>query len=237
MNHIAYRIILILVIPVIISLTACVGAEPIGVPTNTPTQTETALPTPSVTASATSPPTATVTPSPPPPTRTEVKLATLPPVDEINLGAAIIVPEAGFSFKPPSGFQIRQISGQVTMSSADGRLVISLSGIPILKVQDLEPIMQRFLDLVSQTFDEFHLGVCSPYRIGATNGFSCNLQAKLENEPVSGMAIIAAPEEDQLFYALAFAVETIQGDEWDQRAGPITEKILDNITFFKPVNP
>lgn len=237
MNPIIHRITIILVIPFLVSLTACVGAEPIGVPTDTPTQTETTLPTPSVTASATAPPTATVTPSPLPPTQTAVKLATLPPADEINFGAAIQVPEAGFSFKPPSGFQIRQISGQVTMTSIDGRLVISLSGIPILRVEDLDPIMHRFLDIVSQTFDEFHMVVCSPYRIGATNGFSCNLQAKLENEPVSGMAIIAAPDEDQLFYALAFAVETTQGDEWKLRAGPVTEKILDNITFFKPVTP
>lgn len=235
MSLITHRLIIFLMIPIIISLTACVGAEPIGVPTATPTETGTIQATPSVTASQTAQP--TVTPSPPPRPTIEVNLATLPPPEEITLGAPIKVPEAGFSFKPPSGFQIRQLNGQVTLSSRDGRLVISLIGISITSQDDLQPIMTRFLEIVSRTFDEFHLGDCSPYRIGGSDGLTCDLQAKLENEPVAGMAIIASPGEDQLFSALAFAVESIQGDEWNQRAKPVTEKILKNITFFKPVTP
>ena len=235
MNLIFHRIIIILVIPVLISLTACVGAEPIGVPTSTPTQTETILVTPSVTASQTVRP--TVTPSPSPSPTQAVKLATLLPPEEINLGAPIKVPEAGFSFKPPSGFQIRQNNGQVTLTSKDGHLVISLVGITITSQEDLEQIMQRFLDIVSRTFDEFHLGECLPYRIGGSNGLSCDLDGKLENEAISGMAIIASPEDDQLFSALAFAVVGPQGDDWEKRAKPVTEKILKNITFFKPDNP
>jgi hypothetical protein len=50
-------------------------------------------------------------------------------------------------------------------------------------------------------------------------------------------AIIASPDDDQLFSALAFAVVGPQGNEWEERAKPVTEKILKNITFFKPDNP
>ena len=219
-----------------IVLSSCVGAVQ-KFPTMTPTPTKTAKPQTTSIPTPTSTPTSTIAPEPTP-TRTSMPTRVFEPIatsrSPLRLGAAIPVQEAGFSFQPPIGYEERYQPGQVTLTSEDEDIILSLIGSPIRRIPDLEKVLNRFIEVMSETFQEFDTGDPYPFTIGGTVGLAVDVNGEWSETPIEGRITIVAPNEEQLFYAFAVSANGDDGIGWEPKGRQAFDAVIDSVSFFEP---
>lgn len=208
------------------------------VPTITPIlTTETIIPASTSTSIPSITPTNTATPEP---TLTETLVS---PQDStplatsrsiLRLKPAISIPEAGFSFQPLMGYVERYQAGQVTLTSEDEDIILSLIGSSTRRKQDLEYVLNRFLEVLQDTFQDFDTGTPYPYTIGGTDGLAVDVNAEYNETPVEGRIAIVVPNGEQLFYIVAISANGEEGLGWEPKGRQAFEAVVDSITFFKP---
>ena len=219
-----------------IFLSSCVGAVQ-KFPTMTPTPTRTLKPQTTFTPTPSNTPTSTMAPEPTP-TKTSMPTQVFEPIatsrSPLRLGAAIPVQEAGFSFQPPIGYEERYQPGQVTLTSEDEDIILSLIGSPIRRIPDLEKVLNRFIEVISDTFQEFDTGDPYPYTIGGTVGLAVDVNGEWSETPVEGRITIVSPNEEQLFYAFAISANGDDGRGWEPKGRQAFDAVIDSISFFEP---
>ena len=229
-----------------IVLSSCVGAVQ-KFPTMTPTPTKTVKPQTTSIPTPTSTPTNTAAPEPTPtntaapeltPTRTLIPPQVSVPIatsrSPLRLGAAIPVQEAGFSFQPLIGYEERYQPGQVTLTSEDEDIILSLIGSPIRRIPDLEKVLNRFIEVISETFQEFDTGEPYPYTIGGSVGLAVDVNGEWSETPIEGRITIVSPNEEQLFYAFAISANGDDGRGWEPKGRQAFDAVIDSISFFEP---
>jgi len=218
-----------------IFLSSCVGAVQIF-PTVTPTPGKTFEPTFSPSPIPSSTPTSTPTPepSPEPTVRTgPIATAKLP----LRLGRVELIEEGGFSFRAPLGYESSYQYSQVTLTSDDGDTVVSLIGFRTERSENLETDLERFAEIISATIGEFATSSSYQYLVDGTLGLAAEVTGTYGENPVTGRILVAAPNETQLFYALAISPDIDTGDGWEPEGRQAFELMIDSIAFHEIINP
>ena len=218
-----------------IFLSSCVGAVQMF-PTVTPTPGKTFEPTFTSSPIPSSTPTSTPTPEPTPePTQQTGPIATakLP----LRLGKVEKIEEGGFSFRAPLGYESSFQRAQVTLTSDDGDTVVSLIGFRIEGSENLETDLERFAEIISATLEEFTTGSTYQYLVNGTPGLAAEVTGIYGENRVTGRILVAAPNETQLFYALAISPDIATGEGWEPEGRQAFELMLGAITFHEIIIP
>lgn len=217
-------------------LSSCVGAVQM-LPTITPTPTRTIKPSATSTIPPSITPTNTDVPEPTPtktPTPTKVAESLTTSTSTLQLKSAILIPEAGFSFQPPMGYEERIQPGQVTLTSEDEDIILSLIGSYARRNPELEIVLNIFIENLNETIQKFDSGTPYPYSIGGTEGLAVDVIGEWSETPVEGRIAIVAPNEGQLFYAVAISANGEEGSGWEPNGEQAFQAVIGSITFFKP---
>ncbi len=218
-----------------IFLSSCVGAVQMF-PTVTPTPGKTFEPTFTPSPIPSSTPTSTPTPDPTPePTQRTGPIATarLP----LRLGKVEKIEEGGFSFRAPLGYESSYQRAQVTLTSDDGDTVVSLIGFRTERSENLETDLERFAEIISATLEEFTTGSTYQFLVNGTPGLAAEVTAIYGEIPVTGRILVAAPNETQLFYALAISPDIATGEGWEPEGRQAFELMIGSITFHEIIIP
>lgn len=208
-------------------------------PTETPTPDLTILPTetstPTITASPTSTPTLEPTPIPIIVSTGPIATAKTP----LRLGRKEVLPEAGFSFKPPIGYKAINQSNQVTLTSDDEDTVFSLLGGKIEWEDELQVVFDQFIELITENseIDDFKADEGYQYVVGGMPGFAAEVSGLYGEIQITGRILVVAPAEDQIFYALAISPDIDTGEGWEPEGRQAFEAVLRTVTFFEPALP
>lgn len=199
-------------------------------PTITPTPDLTIEPsiTPSPTFTQTPTSTATPEPTPEPTQRTgPIATAKLP----LRLGRVEKIVDGGFSFRAPVGYESTYQEAQVTLTSDDGDTVVSLIGFRSELSENLETDLDRFAEIIATTLEEFNTGTTYEYVVDSTTGLAAEVNGVYGENPISGRILVAAPNDTQLFYALAISPDVPTGEGWEPEGRQAFELMLNAITF------
>jgi hypothetical protein len=224
-----------LVILLAFAVSSCVGAERkfptvtptpnlTFVPTSTPFPTPTEKPTSTTTLEPTIEP--TIEPTRPGPLATARK--------PLRLGRVETVEEGGFSFRGLSGYDATYQRTQVTLTSEDGDTVVSLIGGRSDRLEDLEADLNHFIEIISVNVVEFNTRSSYQYMIDGVSGLAAEVTGVWGETQVTGRIIIAGPDEDQLFYALAISPDSETGEGWEPQGRQAFEAIISSISFHEP---
>ncbi len=156
------------------------------------------------------------------------------PLSMILLGASENVEGGGFSFRPIIGFKKKVSNREATLTSRDGGVIISLSGIPVHKVDRLEQVLDKLLGKMSDTIQDLYASDPYPVQIDGGKGLAVDLRGKLQGETVNGRLAIVTPYDELLFYALAFSVDGSDGQSWESRGQRVYDTVIRWIDFFEP---
>ncbi len=217
-----------------IFLSSCVGAVQMF-PTVTPTPGKTFEPTYTSSPKPSSSPTSTPTlePTPEPTQRTgPIATAKLP----LRLGRVEKIEDGGFSFRAPVGYESSYQQAQVTLTSDDGDTVVSLIGFRTQHSENLETDLERFAEIIATTLEEFTTGSTYQYTVGGTPGLAAEVNGIYGENQIAGRILVAAPNETQIFYALAISPDIDTGEGWEPEGRQAFELMLDAITFHEIVN-
>ncbi len=212
-------------------LASCEGAV-MMFPTITPTPDLTIVPSITPSPTPTQTPTSTPTPEPTPePTQRTGPIATakLP----LRLGRLEKIEDGGFSFRAPVGYESSYQEAQVTLTSDDGDTVVSLLGFRSELSENLETDLERFAEIIATTLEEFNAGTAYQYIVDGTTGLAAEVHGLYGENPVSGRILVIAPNETQLFYALAISPDISNGEGWEPEGRQAFELMLDAIKFHE----
>jgi hypothetical protein len=145
-----------------------------------------------------------------------------------------IVEEGGFSFRGLLGYDAAYQRTQVTLTSDDGDTVVSLIGGRSDRLEDLEADLNHFIEIISLNVVEFDTGSSYQYLIDGIPGLAADVTGVWGETQVTGKILIAAPNEDQLFYALAISPDTTSGEGWEPQGRQAFEAIINAISFHVP---
>jgi hypothetical protein len=218
-----------------IFLSSCVGAVQMF-QTVTPTPGKTFEPTFTPSPIPSSTPTSTPTPVPTPePTQRTGPIATarLP----LRLGKVEKIEEGGFSFRAPLGYELSYQRAQVTLTSDDGDTVVSLIGFLTGGSENLETDLERFAEIISATLEEFTTGSTFQFLVDGTPGLAAEVTGIYGENPVIGRIAVVAPNETQLFYALAISPDITTGEGWEPEGRQAFELMIRSITFHEIIIP
>ena len=217
------------------AVSSCVGAER-KFPTDTPTPNLTIEPTATPFPTPTEKPTSTPTPEPTiEPTIEPTQSGPLATARKpLRLGRVEIVAEGGFSFRGLIGYDATYQRTQVTLTSDDGDTVVSLIGGRSDRLEDLEADLNHFIEIISVNVVEFNTGSSYQYQVDGISGLAAEVTGVWGETQVTGRIIIAAPGEDQLFYALAISPDTTTGEGWEPQGRQAFEAIINSISFHEP---
>ena len=217
------------------ALSSCVGAVPMF-PSDTPTITLTLEATKTPSPTATERPTDTPTLMPTiEPTKPEGPIATAR--QPLRLGRVEIIEEGGFSFQGPLGYESSFQRTQVILTSDDGDTVISLIGGRSDRLEDLEADLNNFVDRISRTsltLVDFDSSLSYEHSVDGVPGLAAEVTGMWGESSVTGRILVAAPAEDQLFYALAISPDTSSGEGWEPQGRQAFEAIIRSIVFHEP---
>ncbi len=204
--------------------------------TSTPTPGLTVEPTvsPSPTLTITPTSTPTLEPTPELTQRTgPIATAKLP----LRLGKVEKIEEGGFSFRAPLGYESSYQRAQVTLTSDDGDTVVSLIGFRTERSENLETDFERFAEIISATLEEFTTGSTYQFLVNGTPGLAAEVTGIYGEIPVTGRILVAAPNETQLFYALAISPDIATGEGWEPEGRQAFELMIGTITFHEIIIP
>ena len=229
---ITIRLSISLIILVGFLLTSCVGAVQMF-PTETPTPNLTIAPT--ATATVTQTPTPIPTPTPEPtPTLPHHQGPIATAIVPLRLGRTEYIYQGGFSFKAPVGYSTRYQPNQVTLTSIDEDTVFSLLGGKVEREEELEADFQDFIDLISLSIVELDVDEIYPYMVGGVSGLAARVNGMYGENKITGRILVIAPQEDQLFYALAISPDIDNGEGWEPEGRKAFEAMLRTVSFFEP---
>ena len=229
---------LIVVLFVTSLLTAsCVGVTPMTptvipatrTPIPSPTARPTSTPSPSPSPSPTLTPTLTPTFAP-----TPTRDPSLPRFPTPEMGETEQVIEGGFSFRRLIGYEVNVRENSATMVNEQTGIVISLAGFTTPAPRSLDRIITWFLDNLSNNFTEFSYEPFFSNPVNEFDGLASIIHGKLEGEDVSGLMLVIAPDDTQIFYTITFIPDSPEGSMWQSDGWPVLDTVLTSLEFFPP---
>jgi hypothetical protein len=153
------------------------------------------------------------------------------------LGTSKVISEAGFSFRPIIGYEERFQQARVTLISDDGDTVLSLIGGQKTNTEDLESVLENFVEILSDSgnfFVEFNTRSSYSVTIDASPGLAAEVDGLWGEIPIAGRIIIVAPSDGIAFYALAFSSNDPSGEGWEPQGRQAFEAVIQSVNFFDP---
>ncbi len=216
---------------------SCVGVTPMTptrIPaTNTPTPSPTArmtdTPSPSPSPYPTSSPTITQTLVP-----TPTRDPSLPRLPTPELGETERVNEGGFSFRHLVGYKVRLQGSTVTMVNDQTGIVISLSGFTTRSYGSIDHVITGLLNNMSKSFTDFTYEPYFANPVDGSDGLGSIIHGELSGERVSGLVLVIGPSKTQLFYAITFIPDSLEGSVWQSDGWPVIDAVTSSLDFFPP---
>ena len=218
-------------------IAGCVGVTPMApfnqtvtataTQTPTPRPTDTPLPTHTPVASTTPTPTMTLAPTP-------TRDPSLPRFPTPEFGESTSVKPGGFSFRNLIGYESRVTENRVTIFSEETDFAVSLSGFTAREYGSLERVIIGLLDNISNSFTTFAAEPIFANPVDGHDGVAAIVHGELRGENVSGLVIVLAPGDKQLFYAIAMIPDTPEGSVWQVDGWPVMDAVLSSLEFFPP---
>lgn len=218
-------------------LSGCVGVTPLTpfsvvvtvTPTHSPTPRPTNTPRPSPTPSPSNTPTPTQTLAP-----TPTRDPSLPRFPTPELGEIEQVEEGGFAFRTLSGYEVRLQENQVTLFNEQTGIAVSLYGFSTRNYGSVERVINGLLNNMAKSFTTFSSEPIFPNPVDGHEGLAAIIHGELEDENISGLVVVLAPSDTQLFYSIAIIPDSPEGSVWQSDGWPVMDAVLSSLEFFPP---
>jgi hypothetical protein len=160
----------------------------------------------------------------------------LPRLPTPELGETARIDEGGFSFRVLMGYKLREDGRTVTMLNDQTGIVISLAGITTRSYGSIERVITGLLDNMSKSFTNFTHEPYFAHPVDGYEGLASIIHGELSGEKVSGLVLVVAPSDTQLFYAITFIPDSPEGSIWQSDGWPVLDAIISSLEFFPPVS-
>ena len=150
----------------------------------------------------------------------------------IHFNDEILIDEAGFSFKPISGFEL-ELDGSVYMYSEDGNLEIFMVGGELDQDVSIAELNDELAGDFMDNFDAYGLDKAGTDKIQGITGFLNDIHFVNADEDGLGRALICSPYINQFFFILVIST----ADFWPDHGEQIFQALKSQVQFhpqFKP---
>jgi hypothetical protein len=158
----------------------------------------------------------------------------LPRFPTPELGETEQVIPGGFTFRNLIGYEVRVRESQATIFNEQTGIAVSLSGFSTPDYGSIERVINGLLTNLAKSFTEFSSEPVFSNPIDGKEGLAAIIHGKLSGENVSGLVVVIAPSDTQLFYAIAMVPDSIEGSVWQTDGWPVMDAVLSSLEFFPP---
>ena len=163
------------------------------------------------------------------------------PIKEFVPGDLVEVPEGGYAFQMVRSqaiqgktYQLKQEGRQVTISSKDETLLISLISGESGQSVSVEACMQQLLERMAEDVVALEVDTPEAVMLGEQSGLLATVQGLLFEQAFIGQLVVAMPWPGRCFTAMGISTGTGAGRLWRQEGSPVFELLLASLTFFIP---
>lgn len=146
---------------------------------------------------------------------------------DLQFGDEIELEEAGFSFRPITGFEL-EIDGSVYMYSEDGNLEINLTGGELQDNISIAELNNKLAAEILKKVDNYQLIESGTETIQGTTGFLNEIKLSNAQEESVGKALICSPYRNQFFFILVITA----ADYWQTLGQPVFDALKTQINFY-----
>lgn len=146
----------------------------------------------------------------------------------------MFIKEAGFAFRPISGFEL-EVDGSVYMYSEDGNLEICMIGGKLDNKTSLAELNDELAADFMVNFDDFKLTEAGKDTLQGITGLVNEIRFNNAEEEGMGQALICTPHNNQFFFMLVIA----STEHWIAQGQQIFSAVKSHIHFhpqFKPAS-
>jgi hypothetical protein len=162
------------------------------------------------------------------------------PTPEPTLAMAdpVEVPEGGFTFRPPIGYQVDIHGAQIGIFDSSRSVVISLMGaVSATQNPDAGETIDQFVGAVFKktngTFETQNMQVIT---VDGKEGVICDLYGKLNGSSVEGQAAFVLIDDYHFLIGMGIAFVTGNADLWQNTGRRVFGSVLSSITFTEIVD-
>jgi len=159
----------------------------------------------------------------------------------ILLGEAYRVDEGGYEFKmisnlasPEEVYQLDVQGSQVTISSQDEGLLISLISNAYTQNLSAEECLQQVLEGMGADVEEFQAEAAQAAYFGETAGLKVDISGLMFEQSFKGRLAAAMPWEGRCFSAIGIASEGKSTQRWQLEGEAVFETVMHSLIFFEP---
>jgi hypothetical protein len=87
---------------------------------------------------------------------------------------------------------------------------------------------------MAKSFTTFSSESIFPNPVDGKEGLAAIIHGELKGEIVSGLVVVLAPSDTQLFYAIAMIPDSPEGSLWQSDGWPVMDAVLSSLDFFPP---
>jgi len=156
----------------------------------------------------------------------------------LTLGNVRVIKEAGFSFRPPEGYDVEVQGAQIGVFDTAGTIIISIYGATSNpQNKSAEEIADEFLAGVFKSGDGKYTKVVS-YTVTIDNveGLAYDLTGTLFGSPLKGQAIVVMPSSKQFLFGLGIANTGQDKKRWENEGSKVFNALINSVTFTTSTN-
>jgi hypothetical protein len=87
---------------------------------------------------------------------------------------------------------------------------------------------------MSRSFADFTYEPYFANPVDGYDGLASIIHGELSGNRVSGLVLVVAPSDTQLFYAIIFIPDSPEGSIWQSDGWPVTDAVISSLDFFPP---
>ena len=176
-----------------------------------------------------------------PPASSPIALIPSPtPKSLFEFGALVEVADGGFAYpqvlslkNQPGSFDVLQQDGQVSLSSPNQDLLISLTSEETDTGEDAQDCLERVLLGMAQDIDQFVPSKPSPHQLNGRDALRVDFTGALFDQPVTGSLLLSILQDGRCFTAIGLSVAADPEPRWQALGQPLFDALLAGLRFFE----
>jgi len=176
-----------------------------------------------------------------PPASSPIALIPSPtPEPLFELGGLVEVADGGFAYpqvlslkNQPGSFDVLQQDGQVSLSSPNQDLLMSLTSEETDTGEDAQDCLERVLLGMAQDIDQFIPSKPSLQLLSERDALRVDFSGKLFEQPISGSLLVTTPQDGRCFTGIGMAVGSGAESHWQGQGQPLFDALLATLRFFE----
>ena len=176
-----------------------------------------------------------------PPASSPVALRPSPtPEPLFQLGELVEVADGGFAYPQVlsiknqlGAFTELQQGSQVSLSSPNQDLLMSLTSEETEPGEDAQDCLERVLLGMAQDIDQFVPSKPNLQQLGAGEALRVDFTGKLFEQPISGSLLLSTPQDKRCFTAIGLYVGADPEPRWQAQGQPLFDALLAGLRFFE----